>query len=234
MWKELKAIFRSNDAIAEMGESFSEMLETARELTLSAGEYLFESPSRPDEPLSIAERDIALNKLQRRIRKQVIAHLTVGNCETDTPYGLLLMSLVKDVERIGDYCKNIGEIYQAGGAPIPDDEVGAELREIRAVTEDTFESTLGIFDDPDTSRATRLLEERRALLKRCDALIPRIVEGAYDGATTTTLILGVRYYKRIHAHLLNVISGVVMPLHKLDYFDERELPDRAPEEDDEA
>ena len=35
--------------------------------------------------------------------------------------------------------------------------------------------------------------------------------------------LGTRFYKRIGAHLLNILSGVVMPLHKLDYYDEKVL-----------
>jgi hypothetical protein len=36
-------------------------------------------------------------------------------------------------------------------------------------------------------------------------------------------VLLTRFYKRIAAHLSNVLSAVVMPLHKLDYFDEREV-----------
>jgi hypothetical protein len=56
---------------------------------------------------------------------------------------------------------------------------------------------------------------------RCDDLISRVAVSAHDASTTTTLVLGARYYKRIEAHLLNILSGVVMPLHKVDYYDER-------------
>jgi hypothetical protein len=35
--------------------------------------------------------------------------------------------------------------------------------------------------------------------------------------------MGARFYKRIAAHVLNVLSSVVMPLHKLDYYDEKRL-----------
>jgi len=34
------------------------------------------------------------------------------------------------------------------------------------------------------------------------------------------LVLATRYYKRIGGHVLNVLSSVVMPLHKVDYYDE--------------
>ena len=39
------------------------------------------------------------------------------------------------------------------------------------------------------------------------------------------LTLGSRFYKRIQGHLLNLLSAVVMPLHKLDYYDEDSIPD---------
>ena len=45
----------------------------------------------------------------------------------------------------------------------------------------------------------------------------------------------VRHYKRVAAHLLNVLSGIVMPLHKLDYYDEEyvgDLMERSADEDD--
>jgi hypothetical protein len=35
--------------------------------------------------------------------------------------------------------------------------------------------------------------------------------------------MGARFYKRTAAHVLNVLSSVVMPLHKLDYYDEDEI-----------
>jgi hypothetical protein len=35
--------------------------------------------------------------------------------------------------------------------------------------------------------------------------------------------LGCRYYKRIGGHVLNILSSVVMPLHKIDYYDEDEI-----------
>ena len=38
-------------------------------------------------------------------------------------------------------------------------------------------------------------------------------------------MLATRYYKRIGGHVLNILSSVVMPLHKVDYYDEEELPE---------
>lgn len=224
MLRELMTLFRSNDAIASMGENFTGMLALAQELTLAAGRFFFETPPTPDDRTSISKRDVQLNKLERRIRKQITAHLTLGEGQQDAPYCLLLMSLVKDVERIGDYCKNIAELYDIGGGPMPDDDSAGELREIRAAVEDTFQRGAKAFDESDTETAMDLLRRGKELTRRCDRLVSQVARSDHDAATTTTLVLGARYYKRIQAHLLNILSGVVMPLHKLDYYDEDSLP----------
>jgi phosphate uptake regulator len=139
----------------------------------------------------------------------------------------MLMSLVKDVERIGDYCKNLTEINEDGGGPIPDDEIVAELREIRLAVEETFQVVGTVFGEWDAESALDLIHRGREVNRRCDALLGRIARADYGAATTTSLVLGTRYYKRIECHLLNILSGVVMPLHKLDYYDEKSAPDLA-------
>ncbi len=232
MLREMLALFRSNDAIAEMGRNFSSMLELAHDLTEAAGRFFFEKAPTPDERTDVFKRDIRINKLEREIRKQAIAHLALGQAQRDAPYCLLLVSLIKDVERIGDYCKNISEIYDEGGGPIPDDDNEAELREIRAVVEDTFASVNHVFAESDAGTALDLIRRGREVNRRCDLLVTRVARSDHDAATTTTLVLGARYYKRIQSHLLNILSGVVMPLHKLDYYDEDAIPEEMENSDE--
>ena len=49
-----------------------------------------------------------------------------------------------------------------------------------------------------------------------------------DACTATALALGTRYNKRIGGHVLNVLSSVVMPIHKIDYDDEDHVPETTP------
>lgn len=219
MFKELLGLLRSSNAIAAMGADFSTMLKISHEIALAAGQNFFdeEGGERREE---IRKRDIAINKLERGVRKQVIAHLTLSPSPGEVPYCLLLMSIVKDVERIGDYAKNLAEVRGEGGAPVPDDELGTELRDIRRIVEGTFARVDEVFASSDAEVANALIEEGRIVTRRCDALLGKVARSDYDAATATSIVLGARYYKRIGAHLLNVLSGVVMPLHKLDYHDE--------------
>ena len=223
MLKQLLSLFRSDEPIARMGGDFSEMLDLSRGLTIRAGRILFEEVSEGDDRKEISRSDVKINKLERKIRKQVIAHLTVGADAGAVPYCLLLMSLVKDVERIGDYAKNVAEVHHEGGGPLPDDENGTELREIKGVVEETFGAVNEVFLKSDAKTAMGLIKAGRSINRRCDKLIKVVAGSSYDAATTTSMVLGARYYKRIGSHLLNILSGVVMPLHKLDYYDERVL-----------
>jgi phosphate uptake regulator len=226
MLREFLSLFKSDDAIARMGEGFDAMLDLTRDLTLLAGTHFFESRPSADERTALLRQDVKVNKLERKIRKKVITHLTLATGGRDAPYGLLLMSIVKDAERIGDYAKNISEIYDEGGGTLPEpgeDANADELRELRRIVETILEETGAVFSSSDGEKAAELIRVGRDVNQRADRLVTRIAAGDYDAATTVTLVLGTRYYKRIAAHLMNILSGVVMPLHKLDYYDEDAL-----------
>lgn len=220
MLRELLSIFRTDDTAARMATDFADMLARIRELTLQAGIHYFEHQPTADERTDLIRKDVKVNKLERKIRKQVIAHLTLDGAGSRAPYGLMLMSLVKDAERVGDYAKNLSEVYDEGGGALPEDENVEELKELRRIVETILEDVGAVFTASDGEKAAELLRVGRDVAERADRLVPRIARGPYDAATTTTLVLGTRYYKRITSHLMNILSGVVMPLHKLDYYDE--------------
>ncbi len=223
MLRELLSIFRSSEPLAEMGENFAQMLRLTYEMTLQAGEIFFGKSVAPDERTQIYKRDVQVNKLERTIRKQVIAHLSLHGNRASLPYCLLLMSLVKDVERLGDYAKNLSEAGELHPDPLPDDAIVGELREIRSGAEAAFAVTADVFAKSDRERALNLIREGRDLTHRCDALVEWVAGSDYSARSATVAILGTRFYKRIAAHVLNVLSSVVMPLHKLDYYDEDEI-----------
>ena len=226
MFRELLSIFRSGDPLGRTAANFSRMLKIANELTVKAGNIYFSDLAAPDELTEVYKRDVKVNKLERKIRKQVIAHLSVHGTSADLPHALVLMSLVKDAERIGDYAKNLAETLDVAGVTLPDDDVVSELREIRAGVESAFTTAGEVFARSDQEEAVDLIRQGRDITHRCDALISRVARSDYNAATTTAVVLGTRFYKRIGAHLLNILSSVVMPLHKLDYYDEK-LLDRA-------
>ena len=164
-----------------------------------------------------------VNQLERLIRKEVATHLSLPTSRTDVPYSLVLMSLVKDVERIGDYAKNLSEVSDLRSDPLVEDEITESLGAIRQEVERSFKALSGVFKASDRERAVELIRAGRDVAQRCDDLVVRIARSNYDAATATSLALATRYYKRIGGHVLNVLSSIVMPIHKIDFYDEDEI-----------
>ncbi len=224
MLQELLSIFRSGNPLQVMAEDFARMLGLTCDMSMTAGELFFSRKGAPDERTRIYETDVKVNKLERSIRKRVVAHLSVSSNRVDIPYCLLLMSLVKDVERLGDYAKNLSEIRDFYTGDLPDDDVVAELREIRSGVEEMFRASSEVFARSDRERALALIRKGKDLAQRADRLLPQIARSGYGADLTAAVVLGARYYKRFGGHLLTVLSSVVMPIHKVDYYDEDEIP----------
>ena len=223
MLRALLGILRTHDPLQEVGERFGRMLTLTYAMTLSAGDMAFGGEATPERRTEVYAQDREVNQLERSIRKGVVAHLSIPGARVDVPYCLLLMSLAKDVERLGDYAKNLSEVVDIRSGPFPDDELVGELREIRQGVEAAFRAASEIFKGSDREQAMQMIRQGRDIAHRCDVLLTRIGRAGYGGETTTALVLSTRYYKRIGGHVLNVLSSVVMPLHKIDYYDEDEL-----------
>ncbi len=223
MLRELLAFLRSSDPLRAMRDNFTRMLRVANDMIVTAGDIYFGERTSPAERTRIYEQDQEVNQLERTIRKQVVAHLSFKGNLPDMPYCLLLMSLVKDVERLGDYAKNLSEVMDISGDPIPDDEIRQEILEIRHGVEEAFQSSHEVISKVDEERALNFIRQGRDIAHRCDALLQRIATGSCEAGIIVAQVLGARYYKRIGGHVLNILSSVVMPLHKVDYYDEDEI-----------
>ncbi len=223
MLRELLTILRAQNTIGPIGDNFARMLELAREMTLAAGESYFDSADELRPKLSLYAQDKLVNEFERSIRKQLVAHLAVPGNNQDVSYCLMLMTLTKDVERLGDYAKQLPELKSLSQQPLPDDTIVQELRAIRRGIEQAFQSVSQILADSDHQRAINFMQQGQKLARRCEKLHRQIAQSDYDAATATLLTLGTRYYKRIGGHLLNVLSSEVVPLHELDFYDQNDI-----------
>lgn len=221
MLRELLAAFRSKHPLAEMGANFARMVGLTGESIQEAGQIYFgDSPTNPITVAQIRQRDVEVNALQRTIRRQVVAHLSFETGRGDVPYCLLLISLVKDVERLGDYAKNLSEVRAIHPEPLPDDDIVRELAAVRDWITANYHVLADVLEQTDHASADKLITEGRVISRQLDALIGKIASAGYDGRTAAAIVMGTRFYKRIVGHIINLLTGVVQPLHQLDYYDE--------------
>ena len=221
MFKELIEAFRRQPLIDQMFSEMEAMLDEGVGMFRSVSEVLCgRRELTADVHDCVYETDRRINHLQRKIRKQLVEHLIVSP-GTDVPISLVLMSITKDAERVGDICKNLLEVAEALGGPIGDDPLGARLTELLSEIEDLFVPTVAAFQESDKEVGREAVERSRAIAKECDRAIDELLQSDLPSRTAVLYALAARYQKRVALHLSNIASSVVMPLHRLDYYDEK-------------
>lgn len=162
--------------------------------------------------------DQQVNELVQEVRRHLVIHASARGDMGDMPALLLYMSIVKDIERIGDYAKNILDIASAGGAFAETDDDYEELAGYRDRTSALIEEVRAVFAAQDAAAATRLLTEWGGVSRELDQRVDMLVVTDQPGSAAVPRALYYRYLKRIIGHLLNILTALVMPLDKLDFF----------------
>jgi phosphate transport system protein len=221
MFKELIDAWRRKPILVQMCEGLVAMIHDAHWMFRSVTAWLLEGDgSDAAAAQAVYDRDIQINKAERQIRKQLVEHLAFLP-GSEVPTCLILMSVVKDAERIGDYCKNILEVARVVGQPLGTGGYADEFRSIIGALDETFEPVARSFEESDRELGHTTVEKTRALAKRAEAVIDRLLEEAAPPPRAVAYTLLARYLKRVSMHLANIATSTVMPLHKLDFFDEK-------------
>ncbi len=163
-----------------------------------------------------------INKLERKVRKRVVTHLNFNPSE-DLPTALIFMSVVKDAERIGDYCKNLFEISDMLTARFQADYFEKWFQPLHAQLLELFDKTKDCFLDGDKDLAREIMQIERSLVKMCDHGVKSLAASSVETNTAVCATLVYRYFKRIGAHLGNIATSVIVPVTDLDYYDETRI-----------
>jgi len=175
MFRELLSVWRRRDALARMFSEFDQMLHEAHWMFQQGVEVLFGRLDWHAVERPLYERDKQVNKLERSIRAQIVKHLTFRH-ETNLAACLVLMSVVKDAERIGDYCKNIFEVGKFHTSEFTAQTYIASLERMRAKVEELFGLTTHAFRMSDVDSARRVQKEFGIFSKDCDQLIRQLLQ----------------------------------------------------------
>ncbi len=203
--------------LEQLRTEFGEMLTSGQHAFDMATDALFGRVDPETVRKDLFATDKRINKAERRIRRELVVHASVHGT-TDFPACLVLMSIVKDAERVGDNAKNLFDLAKL--APHP--PAGADLQTFLNLKE-RISRAMGlcheIFDLSDESGAKKLIVDSRAVEDLCDGRIEQFVEGEEtdEPCMVATYVLIYRYFKRTAAHVRNIASSVVQPLHKLDF-----------------
>ena len=219
MIKELIKIFKTDSLYDQALNACHDMLDI--DLTMyNASIASLRKSHTSDIDIDIYSMDISINKFERDIRRKILTHLSLGNT-SDISAGLVLVSIVIDIERIGDYTKNIYDLAIHHPEKLVIDDVENRIIELENFTTDFFTNTIQSFKEDDTKAASLLMTSyKEKMSKQSDEIVNDIIANKIEGISAgdgAAISLYARYLKRIAAHSRNLISSIVNPFDRIGY-----------------
>lgn len=218
MLKKWLAIFRKDTLMDQAYRRSYLMLDLAREMFLKAKESLrHREDSQVD--VDIFNKDFEVNSYEREVRRKVFNHLAVTGAER-LPSGLVLVSIIIDIERIGDYTKNIVELAMNHPGKLHGGKYEEDLQRTEAAVEDCLLRTRSCFESGDQDLAFNLLKEYEWVNPLCDKHLMGLVKEEdkdIQPGDAVSLAMYFRWLKRINSHLRNITTSIVNPFDKIGY-----------------
>ena len=108
MFKQIFNLFKSDSLYVQALEECHEMLDIDLKMFQESINVL-RNKDNSESSFDIRKADLKINEFERSVRRKVMTHLAVSGTD-DLGSGLILISVVTDIERIGDYTKNIYDL----------------------------------------------------------------------------------------------------------------------------
>jgi phosphate uptake regulator len=222
-FREIYEIWRRDNSLRQALNDAHSMLDRTDRMFQESRRSLRESDAG-EIGIEIYEEDRRVNRYQQEIRRKVLRYLAITGGINVVP-GLVLTSIVIDIERIGDYTKNIAELAVAHPHRLTGGRYEEDLKEIEASVGNIFGQIVSILRSMNTHAARTSIRDNLWIRKRCDEINLDLIRGkeaSLSVGDAVAVALYVRYLKRVTAHLLNILSSVVNPVERIGYREEEE------------
>lgn len=220
MFNNLLDFWKGKDFLTNVLEEFGKMLEDSRAMFYDVCQNLLENKTIDGLGDKIYKIDKKINLFEKDIRKRIIAHLSIRP-SVDVPMSLLMMSVVKDAERLGDYAKNLFQISRIINSPIDKAIFMKYFDDMDKKIIRMFDDTKQAFIESNEEVAKSIWQTERHVVKKCDRIIEDIAKSDFKADKAVAFTLIARYFKRIASHLTNIATSVILPVSELDFFDEK-------------
>ncbi len=218
MFRRLFGIWGGKSLLGEAFDDFNSILEEAKGLFDKVTDILLgkiEAGAFADE---LRARDSKINDIERAVRAKIIEYLAFEP-EGDTPAALVLFSVVKDAERLGDFCKDIMDLVGHFCAKTKHGVYREPMLKMESQLEDMFAKAQRAFLESDDRLAREVVETRSQVKRECKDLLARIMaDKDLDSEAAASCALLVYYFKRVGAHLFNIASSVLVPLTDIGHY----------------
>ena len=220
MFDRVISLWKSEDLLSQAWEESFQMMVLSNEMFSAAIKYL-----RRGEKIktlkSLKKRDREINEFQKSVRKKVVTHFSISQKVEDFPSGLVLLNIVVDVERLGDYTKNILDLAIHYPDPLVSENCLNSLKEIEDDILSRFTDTITAIEQQDEKLAKKLLKSyRKSFSNMSDKIVNDGISGKQeykDQKEAASVTLYARYLKRVGGHLKNITTTMLNPYEEIGY-----------------
>ena len=222
MFNKFKELFSSESLLDTAFDTTLTMLEFDHKMHTASVATLRESDTS-ELPFDIKKTDRKINKYEREVRRNVLTHLSIAGTQNIVP-GLALVSIVIDVERIGDYTKNIADLARMHPTKLLGGKHEGTLKEIEEAIEEHFPLVIEVLKTHDKQKARKILQIEEEMAARADKIVADSImnkDKTVSRSAAVALAMYARYLKRVNAHLTNIASAVVNPFPRIGFREKK-------------
>ncbi|MBT3945184.1 MAG: hypothetical protein HOC41_08610 [Candidatus Marinimicrobia bacterium] len=220
VFKDIVKLWNSDDLLSQAWDESYKMMVLSNEIFNQAIKYLRNGENK-ETIIALKKRDMEINAYQKNVRRKVVTHYAVSQDINDLPNGLVLLNMVVDVERVGDYTKNILDLALNHPNTIRSEDFSEDLHHVENEVIERFRKTLEAIHTQDADVARSLMKTyKETLTNVSDTIVNGCISGEIrlgDECQTVALALYARYLKRIGAHLKNITTVLVNPFDAVGY-----------------
>jgi len=218
MFKEFFELFRKENLLKQAYNRSVEMLAEDREMFFAAMRSLREHDDAKID-IDIYGKDQLINAYEREVRRKVLTHLAITSGR-NVHAALVLVSIVIDIERIGDYTKNIVELALLHPGKLTCGSHESEVRKIETTVKTMFKLLLEALPSGDVDKAKEVMSEHWWIARHTEEIIAALISHDDAGLPCNEAVataLYVRFLKRVSAHLMNIASSIVNPFDRIGF-----------------
>ncbi|HVS61917.1 MAG TPA: PhoU domain-containing protein [Thermoanaerobaculia bacterium] len=168
--------------------------------------------------IDLDQLDDEVDQGERLVRRAVLQHLAVQPRQ-DLVASLVLVSIVQDAERIGDFARGLSELVALARSPREGpfrDRLRAAHQRLRPL----FAETAAAFRTDDVQGATAVISEAVQLKAEMVGLVADIAASELSADMAVVYSDAARILRRVGSHLSNICSTVSQPYDRIRHGDE--------------
>jgi len=215
MFKQLFGSGKGSSLVEAAFKDVSAMLkQSAKMLDHSLSALLDNQELQVD----LEDMDDVVDDGERMVRRTILQHLSV-NPKQDLVASLILVSMVQDAERIGDFARGMAELIDLAKSP-REGRYADQLRSLASRLRPMFEVCEEAFRQDDSEKATIVIARHGELKPALVEYTKEVAASDLGADMAIVYATGARILRRISAHLSNIASTVVQPYDRIRHGDE--------------